>query len=53
MAEKAEGRGLKMDRSEKIRQGLKVAALVLVLLAIVLVAGRIDAEAAEIMHISY
>lgn len=53
MAEKTEGGGLKMDRSEKIRQGLKIAALALVLLAIVLVAGAIDAEAAEVMHISY
>lgn len=39
--------------AEKTKNKIKIVLLVLGLLALVLVAGRIDAEAAEVMHISY
>jgi len=39
--------------AEKTKTKIKIVLLVLGLLALVLVAGGIDAEATEIMHISY
>lgn len=40
-----------MDKNTKTK--IEITLLVLGLLALVLMAGRIDAEAAEVIHISY